>query len=286
MKRLWEATQDPSMHRRWDLRFTDIDYLPRRSESDPQRFRYATRIGFGLRVQGEGESVGTRERDGERTSALRFWSNSPWSLIRAGSGYWRYVPVGDGVRFLTLYDYDTRHGRVGKLVDGIAFRPLLGWATAWSFDRLRLWLERGVEPELAFERTLTHWIARAGLAIVWLYHGIVPKLVTSAGEIEIAARTGVPAAVAPSFVLAAAIAEILLGLAFVIARDARPFLWLSGGLGLALAAITGATDPALLSAPFQPVTLGIAMAALAAIGLLTARDLPRARSCLRKVPTR
>ncbi|WP_200908346.1 hypothetical protein [Frigoribacterium sp. RIT-PI-h] len=26
-------------------------------------------------------------------------------------------------------------------------RPLLGWATAFSFDRLRLWLETGREPE-------------------------------------------------------------------------------------------------------------------------------------------
>lgn len=274
------------MHQRWDLRFTEIDYLPRQTERDPQRFRYATRIGFGMRIQGEGESVGARERDGERTSALRFWSDDARSLIRTGSGYWRYVPVGDGVRFLTLYDYDTRLGTFGKLVDAVAFRPLLGWATAWSFDRLRLWLERGIDPDLALERTLIHWIARGALAFVWLYHGVVPKLVASAGEIDVATRTGVPAAVAPTFVVAAAIAEILLALALVAAKDARPFLILSAVLGVGLALVTGATVPELLTAPFQPVTIGVAMAALAAVGLLTARDLPRAASCLRKVPTK
>ena len=274
------------MHQRWDLRFTDIDYLPRASERDPQRFLYATRIGLGVRIEGKGESVGSRERDGERTSALRFWSDSAWSLIRVGSGYWRYIPVAEGVRFLTLYDYETRLGLVGRFVDAVAFRPLLGWATAWSFDRLRLWLEHGVEPELAFERTLTHWIARAALAFVWLYHGIVPKLLASSGEIEIALRTGVPAAIAPSFVLAAGVGEVLLALALLVARDARPFLILSGAVGVGLAVVTGALDPKLLTEPFQPVTIGVAMAALAVIALLTARDLPTARNCLRQVPTK
>jgi len=26
-------------------------------------------------------------------------------------------------------------------------RRLIGWLTAWSFDRLRIWAERGEEPE-------------------------------------------------------------------------------------------------------------------------------------------
>jgi hypothetical protein len=138
---LWQRTQDPVLHERWDLRFSEIDYLPRDGH-EPQRFRYETRIGFGLRVRGEGESMGTRDgAAGERTSALRFWSDDPKSLIREGSGYWRYVPTADGVRFLTWYDYRTRFGLLGRLVDRVLFRPLMGWATAWSFDRLRLWIE-------------------------------------------------------------------------------------------------------------------------------------------------
>ncbi len=99
-------------------------------------------------MRGTGESVGEREGEtGARTSALRFWSDDPRSLIRSGSGYWRYVPTGDGIRFLTRYDYEPRFGAAGRVFDRLAFRPLLGWATAWSFDRLRLWLEEGIEPE-------------------------------------------------------------------------------------------------------------------------------------------
>ena len=56
------------------------------------------------------------------------------------------MPVDGRVRFLTRYDYETRFGPVGRLVDRLIFRPLIGWATAWSFARLRLWLEDGIDP--------------------------------------------------------------------------------------------------------------------------------------------
>jgi hypothetical protein len=152
---VWKKTQRPDLHQRWDLRFTRIEYLPRPDEADPQRFLYATRLGFGLEVRGAGESVGEKDApDGSRTSALRFWSDDGRALIREGSGYWRYVPSTEGIRFITSYDYEARFGTLGKLVDRVAFRPLLGWATAWSFDRLRLWLEEGIPPEQSLRRFL------------------------------------------------------------------------------------------------------------------------------------
>ncbi len=52
-------------------------------------------------------------------------------------------------------DYRPRWGALGALADRLLFRPLMGWATAWSFDRLRLWLERGVTPE----RARLNWLA-------------------------------------------------------------------------------------------------------------------------------
>jgi hypothetical protein len=139
---LWRLTQDPVQHARWDLRFTSISYI---GEGQPQRFSY--RLGP---IAGWGETAGEREReDGGYASALRFGSRSPFSLIEEGSGYWLYLPQpgGHGIRFLTRYDYKVRWGRAGLLVDRLIIRPLIGWATAWSFDRLRLWLEEGVPPE-------------------------------------------------------------------------------------------------------------------------------------------
>ncbi|UFR07361.1 hypothetical protein KBP30_13930 [Streptomyces sp. Go40/10] len=161
---LWARTQDPARHQRWDLRFTEIAYLPR-VEDEPQRFRYATRVLPFLTVSGTGVAAGEKERpDGTRTSALRFASPDPLSLIAEGSGYWRYVPDTQGVRFLTGYDYRPRWGALGALADRLLFRPLMGWATAWSFDRLRLWLERGISPE----RALANWLAELALRALLL----------------------------------------------------------------------------------------------------------------------
>jgi|SRR5207302_579703 len=135
MEALWAHTQIPALHERWDLRFSRIEYLPLIGDGTPQRFRYATRIGFGLEVSGEGETIGQRALpDGSSTSALKFGSDAPLSIIREGSGYWKYIPTRDGVRFLTWYDYRTRFGAAGAVFDRVVFRPLIGWATAWSFD--------------------------------------------------------------------------------------------------------------------------------------------------------
>src|SRR5260221_2496487 len=113
MADLWEKTQNPSLHQRWDFRFTDIEYLP--PHGDVQRLLYATRIGFGVRISGEGETVGTfGAENGERSSALKFWSDDPKSLILKGSGYWKYIPQANGIRFLTWYDYQIRFGIVGR----------------------------------------------------------------------------------------------------------------------------------------------------------------------------
>ncbi|NGO76137.1 hypothetical protein G6045_10725 [Streptomyces sp. YC504] len=160
---LWERTQDPAEHRRWDLRFTSIDYLPKEA-GEPQRFRYATRVLPFLTVAGTGVSAGEKHRpDGTRTSALRFSSPHPLSLLKEGSGYWRYVPDADGVRFLTGYDYTPRWGLFGEVADRLVFRPLMGWATAWSFDRLRLWLEEGVTPRRSLVHCLTEMLLRVFL---------------------------------------------------------------------------------------------------------------------------
>lgn len=162
---LWLATQDPGSHQRWDLRFTQIDYLPatgQAGQAGQQRFRYAVRLGPGVTVSGVGVCAGERVRpDGTRTSALRFGSSDRMSLIRSGSGYWRYVPTARGIRFITGYDYLPGWGRLGWPADRL-FRPIMGWATAWSFDRLRLWLENGVPPE----RSLRRCVLTAGLRII------------------------------------------------------------------------------------------------------------------------
>jgi hypothetical protein len=282
---LWQHTQNPALHERWDLRFTDIAYLPRNGD-EPQRFRYETRIGFGLRIRGEGESTGTRDGTvGERTSALRFWSDDPKSLIREGSGYWRYIPTSDGVRFLTWYDYRTRFGATGRLIDRLLFRPLMGWATAWSFDRLRLWTEKGIDPALSMQRSLAHAVARIVLSFIFVYPGIVPKLLAShASELEMLANGGLSAAHARFTLMAVGVAEVVLGMILLLAWHRR---WpLAIVLLLMAATLLGvaATSPGVLTGAFNPVVLNVAVAALAVVAWLTMADLPSATRCLRVRP--
>jgi hypothetical protein len=277
---IWQRTQVPELHELWDLRFTRIHYLPKESESDPQRFLYSTRIGFGLHIDGEGESTGTKEDTaGVRTSALKFWSCDTKSLIEEGSGYWRYVPIQKGTRFLTWYDYRTRFGAAGRLVDRIFFRPLIGWATAWSFDRLRLWIERGISPQLSFRLALIHAFARLGIAFIWLWQGLMPKLLfPSRDEVAMLGALGLP--IDSLFF----IGVFELGLAAAaLALWRRPGFFLLNVFAMLVALVTVAwNNPAYLVAAFNPVTLNIATILLSLTGYFAAEDLPSASRCLRK----
>jgi hypothetical protein len=187
MDALWTHTQTPVLHEKWDLRFSRIVYLPRALDTEPQRFRYTTRIAFGFEVSGEGDA--------------------------------------DGIRFLTRYDYRTRFGPFGLLFDRLFFRPLIGWATAWSFDRLRLWLEQRVDPAHAMRQTLVHFIARVALAAVFAYQGVVPKLLTrNVDEIAMLRDASVSAGITGVAVTALGILELAFAvvLLFVGTGGGRP----------------------------------------------------------------
>lgn len=278
---LWEKTQNPELHQRWDLRFTEIEYLPRKAD-EPQKFLYRTRIGFGLGIDGKGESTGTRDGD-SRTSSLRFWSEDPKSLIKVGSGYWKYVPARNVIRFFTWYDYETRFGPVGKIIDKCLFRPLLGWATAWSFDRLRLWIEQGVPPEVSRNQAIIYSIARVTVAFTWFYHGVFPKLIHHDPiELDLISRIGTPTSRLITAVTIAGWAEVFVALLMLVLWRQKWPLWLTVVLMLAGMPIVAISAPVYLGAAFNPITLNLGLAALAAIGLIAGSDLPTATRCIRK----
>lgn len=310
---LWEKTQNPQLHQRWDLRFTQIDYLPRQA-NEPQRFLYRTRIGFGLNIEGQGESVG--ERDGEggaRTSSLKFWSEDSKSLIKVGSGYWKYVPVqvvSEGIapdalpraravrrpptslkpacshiRFFTWYDYETRFGTFGKLADACLFRPLLGWATAWSFDRLRLWIERDISPEVSRDRAIVYALSRGTMAFMWFYHGLVPKLLYQDKiELDLLSRIGTPGSSLHAATTIAGCGEVLFALLLVLLWRRSWPLWLTLAFMLIGIPVVTVCAPSYLTAAFNPLTLNLGIAVLALIAIISGRDLPTAAQCRREPP--
>jgi hypothetical protein len=152
LDRVWALTQDPGQHARWDARFSRITPVEQLAGGGI-RFRYERRLGP-VRITGTGTTIGERARpDGTRTSALRFDADTRLSPLGPGRGYWRYRQDGDDVVFTTGYDYVPGWGRAADVV----VRPLVAWGTAWSFDRLRLWVETGTPPE--------RWPLRTALAL-------------------------------------------------------------------------------------------------------------------------
>jgi hypothetical protein len=242
----------------------------------------------GVTIAGTGESLGDRDRpDGSRWSGLKFWAHDRRSIIEAGAGYWRYLPTDDGIRFLTRYDYRPRWGRLGELIDRCAFRPIFGWATAWSFDRLRLWLEDGVEPERSRDQTIAHVAAVAGLAGVWIYQGLVPKLWRAdSDEIAIWQGLGLNESFARRLVRAVGAVEIGIGLASIAGRRRRDvFVGMAAAMPL-LAVGAAKADRKALTRAFNPVSLNLAVAALASVAAATRDGLPSGRRPLRVAPDR
>jgi hypothetical protein len=162
------------------------------------------------------------------------------------------------------------------------FQPLIGWATAWSFDRLRLWLEEGIEPGQALRRALVHGVARVGLAAVFLYYALVPKLagpdapaVLMPGDLGIS-EPGVGAAVA-----ALGIAELALAAALVLAWRRRWPIAICATFAIIATAVVAVASPRYLGAAFNPVTLNLGVLCLAAIDLMALSGLPTAGRCRR-----
>ncbi|MFD2672630.1 DoxX-like family protein [Marinicrinis sediminis] len=283
MEKLWHATQHPDQHQQWDLRFSEISYLPKEQQSDPQQFDYRTKIGFGLQIAGKGESIQTIQDASQRTSSLKFWSDQPISLIRSGSGYWQYVQEEDGIRFLTQYQYETRFGKAGQWLDRFLFNPLMSWATAWSFDCLRLWLEKGMAPKWSIQRMLVHVICVCALAFAWIYQGLVPKLlVPDSGELDILRGSGLFNGYESLVLQVVGWGEIGLGvLMFLLARKKATYV---GTIVLLLLLTLGAafSAPSSFVAPFNPVTLNLLMMVVAVTGLLQLQDLPSASNCKRR----
>lgn len=283
MDQLWAHTQLPDKHEQWDLRFSEIRYLPR-SNQGAQHFQYTTRIGFGLRIAGTGETRDRLDaRTGERVSTLRFGSEQRLSLIREGGGYWKYTPEDGRVVFLTQYDYDTRYGLMGKMLDRFVFRPIMGYATAWSFDLLRFWLEKGIAPSVAIERSAIHYACVMLLALLWAYEGLVPKLLfPGGGELELLKGTGLFAGYEAILLVWLGFAEVGIAAATLLLHRKKRQYALQAVLLVLLTASALVASPELIAAPFNPLTLSLPMAALGWIASRTANDLPQARRCIRR----
>lgn len=282
---LWKHTQTPELHEQWDLRFTHIEYLPQATGESEQHFLYQTRIGFGLAIAGTGMTQAALSSSmSDRISTLTFGSEQAISLIRKGGGYWKYANNGEEITFSTQYDYQTRFGVVGEWFDHLLFRPLFGLATAWSFDCLRIWLEKSISPAVSLQRAVIHCFSVLMITFLWIYEGLVPKILyPQAGELAIVQHTGWFPGWESEVLQLLGIAEIGFGVIAMLwhRRNGLYRLQIIALLLLAVAALL--KNPELLQAPFNPLTLSVPMVGFCLIAGWSNRDLPQAGRCRRKV---
>ncbi|MCK1995164.1 hypothetical protein GW626_18830 [Peribacillus muralis] len=280
---VWRMTQKPELHEQWDLRFSSITYLPKKSEDDRHSFLYETKLGRYVKVAGWGKSVGTHnKKDGSKTSSLHFGTDQNISPIREGKGYWQYIPTDNGTTFLTQYDYDVRYGLLGKLLD-LFFRPLMGWATALSFDVLKRWIEKGESPRSQYVRFIINAIVTMLFVFVWLYHGLIPKMIAKHPEevSMLSSLTSLDGTAAVKGVEIIGVLEILFAVVWLLYRKKRHLLILQIIIFPLLTISALIASPSLASHPFTPITFNASLWVLSIVSFLLATDLPSATSCRR-----
>ena len=154
---VWERSQVPEQHTAWDIRFNHIGYLDQTDDRGYRRMDYRTNIALGMTIKGHGRYLTNSEHS---HSSFEFDSNDWKSIIRNGRGIWLYRPCSEGTLFKTVYDYDVRHGWIGRFLDAAIFRSLLQLATEWGFETLRQWCA-GDDQATARRR--------GRLAFLWFY---------------------------------------------------------------------------------------------------------------------
>lgn len=109
-------------------------------------------------------------------------------------------------------------------------------------------------------------LARLAVAAVWIWHGLVPKLLArDAGEVRLMEAGGLAGEAAIRAVLAVGAAEVAFGALILLWWRAR-WPMLATVLVMPLATLgVAATAPAFLDDAFTPVTLNLATAVLAFI---------------------
>ena len=115
-------------------------------------------------------------------------------------------------------------------------------------------------------------IARLALGVVFLYRGLVPKLLfLSPDEVRMIEAHGWPLSTQRIAEVAGAL-EIVLALAILLLRRSRWPLWLAAAALAGLLVDVALFAPELLLGAFNPVSTNIAALALCAIALLGERD--------------
>ena len=115
---------------------------------------------------------------------------------------------------------------------------------------------------------LVYAIGRVTIAFVWLYHGLVPKLLgPHRDELAMNMALGFSPGDAHRLSLAAGVVEVVFGVVVLVCWRQRWPLWASNVAMMALLIFTAIVQPSLMSGAFNPVTTNLCVFALGVITL-------------------
>ena len=115
-------------------------------------------------------------------------------------------------------------------------------------------------------------LSRLTVAFIWLYHGLVPKLLAAdPDEAALLRAAGLAPQHVTTLIHAIGLAEIVFGVALLAAWRARWLFGITILLMIAALALVAVGSPGYLTRAFNPVTLNIATIALSVIGLLSGK---------------
>ncbi len=139
-----------------------------------------------------------------------------------------------------------------------------------------------MSPKAALRHFVTHACARCIVAMVFAYHGLVPKLLMrDVDEISMLRDARVPSDWLPTALSVTGIAELAFAFLLLWYWRAR---WPSAASLVLMAAATAAvvaSSPRYIAAAFNPLTLNLSIAALRFLDLVNIADAPSAAHCRR-----
>lgn len=116
-------------------------------------------------------------------------------------------------------------------------------------------------------------ICRYAVAFVWIYQGIVPKLLgPDAVELEMDLALGISADQAVAVAMTAGVVEVMIGCVVLLVRDRAWPYWLTLALMIGLLGYVSLMTPDLLTAAFNPTSVNVAVGALALVGIVLHRE--------------
>ena len=192
------------------------------------------------------------------------------------------MPSNNGTIFITQYDYEGRFGLFGKFLD-LLFRPAMGWGTALSFDVLKRWIERGELPRSQYLRFFSIGIITMFFFFIWLYHGLVPKMIAKHPEevSMLSSFISLEETVVVKWLWVIGLLEVLFAVVWLLYPTKRHLFALQMIIFPVLTISSFIASPSLWLAPFNPVTFNASLWVLSIVGFLLANDLPSASSCRR-----